>query len=865
MKFRGPHRWLRLRVFSVTLICAWPFGALAIGSPPQQSTVSADAPALLRKAQASLAAGKVADAAVLFEQALEAARAASLDAAEADALLALAKIADDQDRYDDAKKYATAAIVVVERLGDTLLSGRARFLMGSAELGLDHMPAAAAEYAIALQHFEQVGDSRGLAETSIGLVRSQKLPPHSEEALLETAVRHARDIPDSNLTAAALHLWGDLLFNEGDYERALLKLQEAEVAAVAGTNQNRLGTIYNSLGRLYRNHGQIEPALDYQLKALAMHERQSGSFFHIQSLNAVAVTYQSLGDHARARTHLNRALQLAMAGSTPRVQDFIRANLVTSLTEQEAYAESARVLEGVIERKLDNYPHIRYSDLGELYTHLGRLDAAIDAANKAVELCAARDDAACFAVLDRRAQVHLARGDRDRALVDLQAGAAMLERIRARLVPADFFRQQFGRAQVASYSRRIEIELAAGQPAAALQTAELARARSFLDLLASRSITVPGAPLAAPAATTADVIGLAKRLDSTLLMYWVTANRLFIWTVTPQGSIRSESVAVRESKLARLVRGTWPSENASAAAWRELYDLLIRPVRDSLPARPGALVTVIPHGPLTMLPFAALQSDRQRYLLEDYTLHYAPAAAVLDFTARQRRDGARLATTLVVADPSFSRRSKLDPLLPALPGSRAEARAITQLVARDRVTVLQGTAATEAGVRDHSAGKGVLHFATHAIVSDADPFTSFLALGAAGNGSDGDGVLTAQEIYGLKLDADVVVLSACRSGGGRVTGDGLATFARAFIYAGASSLITSVWDVADESSARLLPEFYRAWRGGASKATALRTAQLEFLRNLRLGLVKVETVAGLVSLPEHPALWAGFTLIGEPD
>ena len=852
-------------VLSVMLCLAWPFGAAAIGSPPQQGTVNLDAPALLKEAQAALAARKVADAARLFQQALEAARAASIDAAEADALLALAKIADDQDRYNDAKEYAAAAIVVVERLGDALLAGRAHYLMGGAELGLGRNEAAAAAYAIALERFEQVGDSRGLSQANVGLARSRKLSLAGEVALLETALRHARDINDNDLAAAALHLWSDRLFGDGDYERALSILQEAEAAAIAGTNQNRLGTIYNSYGRLYRNHGQIESALGYQLKALAMHERQSGSFFHIQSLNAVGVTYQSLGDHARARTHLNRALQLAVTGSTPRVQDFIRANLVASLTEQEAYAESARVLEGVIERKLDPYPYIRYADLSELYMQMGLLDAAIDAANKAVELCAGRDDAACFSALDRRAQVRLARGDRDGALEDLQAGAAMLERIRARLVPADFFRQQFGRAQIASYSRRIEIELAAGQAAAALQTAELARARSFLDLLASRSGKMPDAPLAAPAATTADVLGLAKRLDSTLLMYWVTSNRLFIWTVTPQGGIRSETVAVRESKLARLVRATGPSENASAAAWRELYDLVIRPVRNSLPTKPGALVTVIPHGPLTMLPFAALQNDRRRYLLEDYTLHYAPAAAVLDFTYRQRRDGARLAATLVVADPSLTRRSALDPLLPALPGSRTEAGAITRLVSRDRVTVLQGTAATEAGVRDHSAGKGVLHFATHAIVSDADPFASFLALGAAGGGTNGDGVLTAQEIYGLKLDADVVVLSACRSGGGRVTGDGLATFARAFIYAGASSLITSVWDVADEASAHLVPEFYRAWRGGASKATALRTAQLEFLKNLRQGLIRVETVAGLVSLPEHPALWAGFTLIGEPD
>ena len=129
----------------------------------------------------------------------------------------------------------------------------------------------------------------------------------------------------------------------------------------------------------------------------------------------------------------------------------------------------------------------------------------------------------------------------------------------------------------------------------------------------------------------------------------------------------------------------------------------------------------------------------------------------------------------------------------------------------------------------------------------------------------GDGLLSAEEIYRLNLDADLVVLSACRSAGGRVTGDGIATFARAFIYAGTPSLVASLWDVADEPTNRLLPDFYRSWLAGASKARALRAAQLRLLRALRANTVRVQTPAGIVSIPEHPVFWAGFALIGEPQ
>jgi CHAT domain-containing protein len=220
---------------------------------------------------------------------------------------------------------------------------------------------------------------------------------------------------------------------------------------------------------------------------------------------------------------------------------------------------------------------------------------------------------------------------------------------------------------------------------------------------------------------------------------------------------------------------------------------------------------------------------------------------------------------LLVSDPSLPVRSRLDQPLPRLPGARTETRAIARLIPAGRVTTFQDAGATESRIRTAAPHKAVLHFATHAIVRDDDPLGSFLAVGSDTAGRSGDGLLTAEEIYGLDLDADLVVLSACRSAGGRVTGDGIATFARAFIYAGTPSLVASLWDVADEPTNRLLPDFYRAWLGGASKARALRSAQLRLLRDLRANKVQVDTPVGPVFVTEHPVFWAGFSLIGEPD
>jgi len=365
--------------------------------------------------------------------------------------------------------------------------------------------------------------------------------------------------------------------------------------------------------------------------------------------------------------------------------------------------------------------------------------------------------------------------------------------------------------------------------------------------------------------------------------------------------VRSYQVEVRLSKLAELIRATTPfgeddpgggaegrlGRRQAAAksketlatrgaasiavqvpaspAWRELYDLLIKPVRGALPrasaGHRGALLTIIPHGPLGALAFAGLQDERGRYLLEDYAIHYAPSGAALQYTAGRQRKDARNGSLLMVSDPVPPALSSLDRPLPRLPGARAEGRAVAALIPRARLTRFEGAGASESSVLQATAGRAVLHFATHAIVRGDEPLSSFLALTASG---DDDGRLTAQEIYRLRLDADLVVLSACRSAGGRLTGDGIATFARAFIYAGAPSIVASVWDVADEPTNRLLPAFYRAWLGGASKARALRTAQLGLMNDLRAGKIHITTPAGLVSLPEHPVFWAGFSLLGEP-
>jgi CHAT domain-containing protein len=298
-------------------------------------------------------------------------------------------------------------------------------------------------------------------------------------------------------------------------------------------------------------------------------------------------------------------------------------------------------------------------------------------------------------------------------------------------------------------------------------------------------------------------------------------------------------------------------------SYRELYDVLVRPVRHWLPRGDGRLLTIVPHGPLLRLSFAALQNERGKYLLEGYRLHYTPALSVLEFTARRKRPGGD-ESLLLVASPSPS-SVKAERLAP-LPGAKREADAIARVSKGASLRVLAGADAREARIRENAGTWTTIHFAVHGIVSDERPLTSYLALtrGSQDAAADDDGRLTAGEIYGLDLRADLVVLSACRTAGGRVTGDGIVGLTRAFIYAGAASVVAPVWDLIDETTPQLFEAFYAARRRGEPTSAALRASQLQMLRALRAGSIAVATAAGRFVVPDHPSIWGGLQLWGEP-
>jgi CHAT domain-containing protein len=152
-----------------------------------------------------------------------------------------------------------------------------------------------------------------------------------------------------------------------------------------------------------------------------------------------------------------------------------------------------------------------------------------------------------------------------------------------------------------------------------------------------------------------------------------------------------------------------------------------------------------------------------------------------------------------------------------------------------------------------------IHFATHAVLADEVKWATQPAIILSPEVKDGQlGMLTVSDILGMKLDADIVTLSACNTGLGKMhAGEGIVGLTRAFIYAGAASVVVSLWNVEDQSTGMLMEEFYRLMAKGESKAKALRNAKLKIMRTT----VKLEATDSRQSL-SSPFFWAPFVLVG---
>lgn len=400
---------------------------------------------------------------------------------------------------------------------------------------------------------------------------------------------------------------------------------------------------------------------------------------------------------------------------------------------------------------------------------------------------------------------------------------------------------------LAASSQRIEDEEEGAQLGALIESLRQAKAQAQGPLLQSAN---------PPILSLESVQSRLLDNETLLLEYFLGEERSFLWAVTSEavrfvsdlpGRERIEALARQTSE--RLLESRHQTgEVAARQAAARLSQALLQPVADLLDRR--RLVIVAP-GALQKVPFAALprpeESREPRQLIEDHEIGYLPSASVLA-SLRARVEKRRPATGFlaVVADPVFG------PPFKRLRYAGREAEAILALAGRRQVLAASGAAASRKLLESgRLSDYRILHFATHGLLNEVYPELSSLALSTvAASGLPVDGQFRAYEVSDLKLRADLVVLSACRTGLGKeVGGEGMVGLTQAFLHAGAPQLVVSLWNVDDRATGELMKRFYTALLSeGRAPAEALRQAQLSLRSEDRW---------------RAPYYWAGFVLQGE--
>jgi CHAT domain-containing protein/tetratricopeptide (TPR) repeat protein len=697
----------------------------------------------------------------------------------------------------------------------------------------------------------------------------------AKDALLERTLALARETGHHKMVAGALYKMGQEASRKGQYGRALEMLEEARRGfEVVPGRDHSVARVLLEIGRVYLAHRDFDRALAYCRDAANIMQRYAHK-------EGIAQTRGAMADIHRAAGRLPQALAMqreALAVVRPigvRVANVERHRLAEIYLEMGEYRRAKTLLDEIIAGDDLVTRYLAYYPMAEALFGLGLYREARDLADLAIRF-SPEPELAPFMLAERaRAQDKL--GDTAAAAADVDQALRLIEERREHLIPVDRMKHGYGERVQQLFAFAIELRSRLGRHDAALEASEQARARAFLDLLATtRAQTTTADP-----ATLTELKSIGRRLNSAIVSYWVSPAATYVWVTDVDGRVRAATIPVSSETLAALVGQTsaepetTPRPRAGSGTtnpiiaagrtpievWRELHTLLIRPVQDALPTAAGSLLTIVPHGPLFRLSFAALVDEQGTYLLERYRLHYVPSGGALLYLKRSASETSQRPRYLLVGNPDDGAASST---LARLPGAEREVAAIARMLPSGTATVLTGADATESRVRGLIAGQTVVHIATHGVLYDDQRVDSFLALGGHGRDAASDGRLTAAEIYNLSLTADLVVLSACRSARGPVTGDGVLGMTRAFASAGTPSVLAALWDVADEAGAELMPAFYRHWHAGASKSAALRAAQLDLLARLRASQLQVTAHGRTRPLPEHPLLWAGFVLVGEP-
>ncbi|MBD2069516.1 tetratricopeptide repeat protein [Leptolyngbya sp. FACHB-671] len=760
-------------------------------------------------------------------------------------------------QYSQALHYLEQALANRREIGDRLGEGLTLNNIGEVHVILGQSAQALTYFQQALTLLQEVGSSSqtGLVLSNIGKGYTHLGQYPQALSSLRQALTLAQQTSNRAVEILALGGLGFVYNHIGQHSQALDYYQQALTITQQIGDRAGEGGLLNNIGGIYYYQGQYSQALNYYEQSLSIRRDIGDRAGEGGSLNNIANVHLALRQYPEARDDLQQALFIAQELGNRFAEATAIHNLGTAYADQEQHIQALNYYQQALSIRQE------LGDRSGEGITLSNIGASLFLSNRLEPAEIALSDA--LSVLDALLQQDLTDTDKI-SLFD---------------------------TQVLFYGVLQQIQIAQNKIEAALETSERGRARPFVSLLSQQLQDDVTTNLPAPSIS--DIQQIAREQNATLIQYSVinaeiAAPAIYIWVVRPTGEISFRSTELNEENqqiltgaidtafggspvfrsdsttISNLVSNVRPADRSASRdiefehnpdlasdSLLQLHQLLIEPIADLLPMNQSDRIVFIPQGGLFLVPFAALQDASGDYLIENHTISIAPSIQVLGLTQQQQNHERSPENALIVGNPVMPQiwdtQTSTEVPLASLPGAEREAEAIAQFLNTEAII---GEAATETAVTQQMPDAQIIHLATHGLLEYGIPSDSGVldvpgAIALTPDGSD-DGLLTSAEILEMDLQAELVVLSACDTGRGRITGDGVVGLSRALISAGVPSVVVSLWAVPDAPTADLMTEFYRQLQANPDKAQALRQAML-------------------ITMQQHPDPkdWAAFTLIGE--
>ena len=769
--------------------------------------------------------------------------------------------------------------------------GRIHYLrLGRYEKAREHFLAA-------LKRYQQQGDRQGEAEVlyEVGLT-FEKVASFEEAASYYQQGLHIGQELEQPFLIATGHLYlANLAWFQGDYQTAFQRLTQADQQALLTNDAQLRIMVKNTRGLMYWTLNDPEKGLHHLHDAVQLSKDSNIRTELASSLNNLGLIYRQQGDHLTALEQFTHAKELDESLQSLWGLGYDHRNIGISqmalgnLKEAEASFIQAEQMSAEI-HNVTNWVKALL-ELGNVNRALHQPQSALDYYQRTFDLAKQHGiqevewRAAAGMGMILREQQHTSE-----ALSWLSTAVEVVEGMRATL-KIDELRNSFQTNKLDLYRDIITLLIDMNRSEDAFNYLERSRSRSFIDLLGNQKITFKNegdqetwhqintmgstldalrSELGSYEDPPADLRNRYRRLKTQyeetilevkqhnpnlssfiavdpltlkgvqdllaprvgLVSYFIAKNQLYLWLITQQHT-RFTQVTVDESNLLslitryrQLVQHLEPVEDEL----HTLYSWLIKPIEQEIANLD--VLGIIPDGPLHFLSFAALKHG-PTYLVDDIPLFYAPSASVFQFTFAKRQTK-KNEKVLAIGNPDLGNYNY------ELPLAELEAQSIKWNY--PQMDILTGPKATKEWVVKNISQYGIIHLAAHGEFDEFNPLLSSLWLSSP---NPENRRLTVKEVFGLELHADLVTLSACQTGLGKLEAGELIGLNRAFIYAGTHALVSALWRVDDLSTSVLMKHFYRNYVT-QNKAKSLRQAQL---------IVKKDF--------PHPSYWAGFSLIGD--